>query len=144
MPQERSAGVIVFKRDGRVRGGRVYLLLDYGRFWDFPKGHVEAGEDDLSAALRELREETGISDARVVEGFGHEIQYFFRDKVRGLVRKTVVFFLAETGTREIRISHEHEGGAFLPFDRAVERVTYKNAKETLMTAEAFLKQSEVG
>src|SRR5262245_41536900 len=101
---QRSAGVIVFKPDRRVRGGRFYLLLDYGRFWDFPKGHVERGEEDLSAALRELREETRIDDAQVIEGFRHAIQYFFRDNTEGLVRKTVVFFLARTDTRTIKIS----------------------------------------
>ena len=139
--QARSAGVIVFKRDGRVRGGRLFLLLDYGRFWDFPKGHVERDEDDLAAALRELREETGIDDADVIDGFRHEIQYFFRDKHRGLIRKTVVFFLAETTSRQITLSHEHVGGEFLSFEEAVKRVTYKNAKETLAKAEAFLSGS---
>src|SRR4051812_47977640 len=72
-----------------------YLLLDYGRHWDFAKGHVHPGEDDLAAARRELAEETGITDARAVPGFEHEIVYFFRDRRKGLIRKTVVFFLAE-------------------------------------------------
>jgi 8-oxo-dGTP pyrophosphatase MutT (NUDIX family) len=138
MPQERSAGVIVFKRDGRVAGGKLFLLLDYGKFWDFPKGHVERGEDDLTAALRELAEETGITDAQVIEGFGHEISYFFRNKGWKVVRKTVVFFLAETATRRIEISDEHVGGEFLPLERALERVTYKNAKETLRAANDYL------
>ncbi len=132
----------MFRPDGRVKGGRVYLLLDYGRFWDYPKGHVEKREDDLSAALRELFEETGIEDVRVVEGFRHEIEYFFRDKARGLIRKSVVFFLAETKAREIKLSHEHEGGEFLPYEKALARVTYKTAKETLVEVEKFLSEAQ--
>jgi 8-oxo-dGTP pyrophosphatase MutT (NUDIX family) len=132
---ERSAGIVLFRRE---KGERVYLLLDYGRFWDYPKGHVEKGEDDIAAALRELEEETGIRDVEVVEGFKHEIEYFFRDKSRGLIRKSVVFFLAETSEKQVLLSDEHAGFAWLPFEKAVEKLTYKGAKETLSEAEHFL------
>lgn len=139
---QRSAGIIIFRTDRRTKAGRFYLLLDYGRFWDYPKGHVEKGEDDLTAALRELKEETGIEDARLVEDFRHEIQYFFRDKSRGLIRKTVAFFLAETSAREIQISHEHSGFEFLPYEAALKKVTYPTAKQTLKKAESFLAERE--
>jgi bis(5'-nucleosidyl)-tetraphosphatase len=135
---ERSAGIIVFREDGRVRGKRLFLLLDYGRFWDYPKGHVERGEDDRAAALRELEEETGIADVALIDGFKHEISYFFRDKVKGLIRKSVVFFLGRTKSKEIRVSHEHAGGEFLSFEEARDRLTYTNAKEALKKAWDFL------
>jgi 8-oxo-dGTP pyrophosphatase MutT (NUDIX family) len=130
--------VIVFRTDRRVAGGRVFLLLDYGHFWDYPKGHVENGEDDLAAALRELSEETGITDATLVEGFRHELSYFFRDKKSRLIRKSVVFFLARARPGKIKISHEHAGGEFLPYAAALKRLTYPNAKAALKAAEAFL------
>src|SRR3954466_7326379 len=91
--QERSAGVIVFRKGEDAE--RFYLLLDYGRYWDFPKGHTEAAEDERAAALRELSEETGINDVDIMDDFRHEIVYFFRPPGRGLVRKTVVFFIGE-------------------------------------------------
>jgi len=144
---ERSAGVIVFTTTlpspHQTSSGntppRSYLLLDYGRYWDYPKGHVEKGEDDLTAALRELREETGLSesDVRVVPGFARQLHYFFRAKGQ-LIRKEVIFFLAETSKTDIAISHEHVGHAFLPFAEALERLNFPNAKEVLRTAEAFL------
>jgi len=135
---ERSAGVIIFRSDSSAPGGRVFLLLDYGRFWDYPKGHVEKGENDQAAALRELAEETGIKDASLVPNFRHEIQYFFRDKRKGLIRKTVVFFLAETARKRVKISHEHEGYAFLPYDAARKRLTYASARAVLGAAASFL------
>jgi len=74
---ERSAGFICYRRRADVSSGIEYLLLDYGRHWEYAKGHVDPGESDLDAAVRELREETGISDVHVVEGFRHELLYFF-------------------------------------------------------------------
>src|SRR4051794_719301 len=114
---ERSAGVVVYCDRA---GGRSYLLLDYGKHWDFPKGHVETGEDDRTAAIRELREETGIVGRELVEGFAHELTYYFRDRrTKGLIRKAVVFFLARVEEhQEVTLSHEHVGFVMLPYEEA--------------------------
>jgi 8-oxo-dGTP pyrophosphatase MutT (NUDIX family) len=131
--RERSAGVILFQNKKQRR----YLLLDYGRYWDFPKGHVEKGETDLQAALRELREETDVVDVRVVPGFAHQIRYFFR-KNAALIDKIVVFFLAQTSSTKVRLSREHVGFEFLPFQKALRRLSYANAKALLRLAEEYL------
>jgi bis(5'-nucleosidyl)-tetraphosphatase len=133
--RERSAGVLVFRA---TKTGRKYLLLNYGRHWDFPKGHVEPGEDLLQTALRELEEETGINDVQVFPGFSHEIKYFFRDKKKQLIHKTVWFGLAETRSTRVRLSDEHIGSEFLDFQPAVKRLTYAAAKSLLRHAEEFL------
>ena len=138
--QERSAGFVIFHRNGGGATDIEVLLLDYGKHWDFPKGHVEKGEDDLAAAIRELREETGIDDARVIEGFQQEIIYFFRHPKRGLVRKTVVFFLAEVHRKTITLSHEHTGYVFLPFQQARDKLTFPTARKLLDAAWEFLRR----
>jgi 8-oxo-dGTP pyrophosphatase MutT (NUDIX family) len=58
-PRRLSAGVVVARETGD--GARLLLLRAY-KDWDFPKGHVEPGEDPLAAAVRETREEAGIVD----------------------------------------------------------------------------------
>jgi 8-oxo-dGTP pyrophosphatase MutT (NUDIX family) len=134
--QERSAGFVVFhtNRDD----GHQFLLLDYGRHWDFPKGHVEKGESDIQAAIRELKEETGISNARVVEGFQEEVVYFFRHPKHGLIRKTVIFFLAETLTLDVTLSHEHNAFEFLAYPVARSRLTFPSARKILDAAWKWL------
>lgn len=134
MPRnERSAGIVLFL----TQLPRQYLLLDYGRHWDFPKGHVEKGEADLEAAIRELHEETGVNDAELIPDFAHEIRYFFRSG-KELISKSVVFYLAKSPQTNIRISDEHVGWAFLEYAEALNRLTYANAKQILRLAEDHL------
>lgn len=133
--RERSAGFVVFRDDPPPR---VYLLLDYGRHWDFAKGHLRQGEDDLGAARRELREETGIDDIEPVQGFVRETRYQFRRGGRR-VDKTVALFLGRTRSLAVTLSDEHVGYAFLPFASAVERLTFATARDVLIAAEQALR-----
>jgi bis(5'-nucleosidyl)-tetraphosphatase len=130
MPQERSAGVIVFRRAPEPQ----YLLLHYtSGHWDLPKGHIEPGEAPQETARRELKEETGISDVQFLEGYRETLRYVFRQQ-GALVFKSVVFFLAETTQSEVALSHEHVGSDWLPYEAALARLTYKNARELLAKA----------
>ena len=78
---------------------------------------------------------------RLIAGFAQEIRYFFRSS-RGLIDKTVVFFLGQVDSEEVTLSREHVGYEFLPFDEAVKRLTYANAREILRQAEEYLKVKE--
>jgi len=132
MGREISAGVILF----RSKPQREYLLLDYGAHWDFPKGHIEAGEDPQTTAARELAEETGIRDARFISGFKESMRYFYRKSGEGML-KVVIYFLAETPTGDVTLSHEHSGYVWLPYDEALKRLTFRNARELLIKAHTF-------
>lgn len=115
--------------------GRRFLLLDYGSHWDYPKGHVEAGEDDLTAARRELREETGIFDIHLIQDYAKQIEYFFRGRNKGgLIKKAVVFFLARTDQSHVTLSSEHVGYAWATESEALAKLSYTNAKAILKQA----------
>ncbi len=132
MPSEKSCGVVVFRLDG---GKRLYLTLHYEEgHWDFPKGHVEAGETEARTALRELEEETGIRDVELVFGFREPLEYFYkRDGMT--MHKEVIFFLGRTESPDVRLSDEHVGFEWLPYEEAIRKLTYKNAREVLARAE---------
>ena len=69
METEVCAGVIIYRR---TRSGIKFLLLYHGgRYWNFPKGHATEGEKSFAAAIREVREETGLgqSDMRFLDWF---------------------------------------------------------------------------
>lgn len=136
MKREFSAGVVVYHQTPQHR---YYLLLQYGAgHWDFPKGHIEKGENKQEAALRELKEEAGLV-LTLQEGFEHSFSYFFKNpKTHELILKEVYFFIASSPHKKVTLSFEHTDFAWLPFDKALEQLTYKNAQELLAEVDAWL------
>ena len=135
MIEETSAGIVLFRKEGSKK---LFLLLHYpSGHWDFVKGKMEQGESTHQTAVREAQEETGITDITFVENFEEWIEYNF--KYQGeLIQKKVVFFLAETKTKEIKISHEHSGYIWMDYNASMEKTTFDNAKTVLTKAEKLL------
>ena len=135
MIEETSAGIVLFRKE---ESKILFLLLHYpSGHWDFVKGKMEQGESTHQTAVRETKEETGITDITFVENFEEWIEYNF--KYQGeLVQKKVVFFLAETKTKEVKISHEHSGYTWLDYNSSMEKTTFDNAKTVLTKAEKLL------
>src|SRR5690606_31220098 len=99
---------------------------------------LEPDEDDHTAAVRELREETGIDDVVPAEGFQREIVYHFHSSRKGPVRKEVVFFTGRTRQDLVKLSHEHVGYAWLDREAALKQLTFDNARNVLQAAADFL------
>lgn len=143
--REKSAGAIIFRRE---KDAIFYLLLHYpginrkGGHWEFAKGHIEEGEDYEKTVRREVFEETGLKDIKILDGFKEHIKYFFRGKEdlkKGpIIFKLVTFFVAETKTRDVKLSMEHDGFLWLQIEDAIRQVTYKNAKELLKKSSSFI------
>jgi len=135
MIEETSAGIVLFRKE---ESKILFLLLHYpSGHWDFVKGKMEQGESTHQTAIRETKEETGITDITFIENFEEWIEYNF--KYQGeLVQKKVVFFLAETKTKEVKISHEHSGYTWMDYNSSMEKTTFDNAKTVLTKAEKLL------
>ena len=136
MFDEHSAGAVLY--GNFPNDEKKFLLLRYmSGHWDFPKGNVETRETELEAARREILEETGIADARFVEGFTQTIFYNYR---RGgqLVRKRVIFYLAHTSTVDITLSNEHQDFRWLDYNSALATLTYKSARNVLISVNKFV------
>lgn len=134
---EKSCGIVLFHSD-------EFLIIQHSvkpnvteGHWDFPKGHVEKNETEFETAVRELKEETGISDFLLIDNFKHRISYSFH-KNNELIEKEVIFFLAESSTKEVQLSSEHQNYGWLDFNSAHDRLTYSNAKEVLVQVKRFL------
>jgi len=135
MIEETSAGIIIFRKEGSKV---LFLLLHYpSGHWDFVKGKMEEGESTHETAVREAKEETGITDITFLKDFEEWIKYDFQYQGE-LVHKKVVFFLAETKTKEVMISHEHLDYTWMDYNTSMEKTTFDNAKTVLTRAQMLL------
>lgn len=130
---EKSCGAIVFYR--APDEVRVLLVKNKnGRYWSFPKGHVELGENERQTAVREIKEETDL-DVKIHPGFRETSDYC----PFGKVRKRVVFFLAEAFTADVHIQEsEIDYFIWVPFNQAREMCCYENDLRVIDKAERYL------
>ena len=135
MGTEKSAGIVLFRNNSSKN---EFLLLNYPQgHWDFVKGKVEQNETSHETALRETREETGITHIEFIDGFEESVEYDFRFKKEN-IHKKVIFFLAKTSEKNIKLSHEHNDYIWLEYDDALKKTTFENAKSVLSKANEFL------
>ena len=137
--REVSAGGVVYRRDGQsieiVLASRRTRRGDLA--WGLAKGGIEEGESLEDAAIREVREETGIE--AVVEASLGDTQYFYVwEEIR--IRKTVHFFLMRaTGGDPAERDDEMEEIRWFPIDRALKRAAYRGEREVLGRALELLR-----
>lgn len=136
--QEFSAGGVVYRH---VNGGYQVAVVNRARHtdWSLPKGHIEKGETREQAALREVKEETGL-DARIVGDLG-EIIYFFRRPKGALVRKSVYHYLLEATSQQLGGPNwEVSETRWVPIDQAHSLLTYQNDRGVVAKARQMLEQ----
>ena len=136
MRTETSAGIVLFRN---ISNENEFLLLNYPQgHWDFIKGKMEKNETPRETALRETKEETGISDIKFIDGFEESVEYDFRFNNEN-IHKKVIFFLAKTETLQaVSLSHEHNDYLWLAYNDAQKKTTYGNAKNVLSKANELL------
>ncbi len=129
---ETSAGGVVYRL---ADGAPLFLLIrDSYQNWGFPKGHLERGERPEDAAVREVREETGLGDVALRAELDC-IDWYFRFRGQ-LIHKVCHFFLMETEELET-LPQTAEGISackWAPFDAARTTISYKNARTVLQRA----------
>jgi bis(5'-nucleosidyl)-tetraphosphatase len=134
-----AAGLLLITRDLPQK----FLLLQHPRRWDLPKGHIEAGEDILTAALRETEEETGIptTSIEVDANFKYVVEYPVTGAKRGDYLKRVTYLLGYIPSTMPVTLTEHIGHKWFEwaFDEPIQARTID---PLLQSVRAYLKQLE--
>lgn len=136
MMREKSCGALVIRRKQEQY---ELLLIKHrcGGHWSFPKGHVEAGENESQTALREIKEETGLN-VSLVDGFRKSVEYFPKPNIK----KQVVYFLGHARVDDPVCRQEEEISDFqwCPLETADNMVSFHNDKNLINAAKTFLLQ----
>ncbi len=112
---------------------RVLILRNFRGEYIFPKGHIEQGEDERQAALREVQEEAGIIPNQLVPT--RQTAYQFRSKEGELCSKVVYWFIMSVEEESLQVDgHEISWGAFVDLQEARALLTHQLDRELLAHA----------
>ena len=138
--QVSSGGVIYREENGKEAEIALVAVKD-GKVWSLPKGLVEKGEDASETAVREVREETGLS-GKIIKKVGDITYWYYIKEDNAKCRKTVHFFLLEylSGSTSDH-NWEVDKAEWFPIREALERLSYKGDKEIVQKAKEMLSGS---
>lgn len=134
-----SAGGVAFRnREGRIQVALISVGSD--NRWQLPKGLVDKGESTENAALREVREETGI-DAVITERID-KVEYWYVSKEEGnpvRYHKFVYFYLLRYSSGDVR-DHDQEvnEARWFDIDDAINKLAFKNEKKIMEKAKEMI------
>ena len=140
----RSAGGVVYRRfpsDDPAGDVRILLLQHETGKWMLPKGTIEAGETPEAVALREVAEEAGLHNVRIVADLGEERYMFYWKTEDTYYDKTVHYYLMEFLGGEEAAPQREEGFVrceWVRFPDALDRIKYKETRQVVRRAQTLL------
>jgi 8-oxo-dGTP pyrophosphatase MutT (NUDIX family) len=135
-----SSGGVAFRRNADASVDVALILVGQRARWQLPKGTIEAGEAPEAAALREVREETGLS-TQIIEPLEVIEYWYVGDQAGRRIRfhKKVHFFLMHYLGGDVA-DHDHEviDARWMPIDEAIEKLSFKNERMVVEKARGLI------
>ncbi|MBQ8538654.1 MAG: NUDIX domain-containing protein [Ruminococcus sp.] len=129
---EKSCGAIIIHKANKDNYKVLLVKNHNGRYWSFPKGHVEKGETEEETAIREIKEETGL-DVEIVDSFREVSDYC----PFGRIKKRVVFFMAQTFSTDVKVQKEEiDSYIWVDLNDVHNKCTYDNDLRVIKKARA--------
>jgi len=132
--REPTAGGVIFRRNHQTRDIEILLIQDAKNRWTIPKGHIEEGETAKQTAEREIQEETGLREMKVLDWLG-KINFRYR-RATSLVLMTTDIFLVEAqgNTNNLKPEDWMNGIKWFVSSEALDKIEYDDIGKLILLA----------
>lgn len=139
--REPTAGGVIFRRNPKDSQIEILLIQDAKNRWTIPKGHIEEGETSKETALREIGEETGLTDIKVLNWLG-KINFRYR-RQQSLVLMTTEIFLvhAYKNSDKIRPEDWMNGIEWFSSAEALDKIEYEDIGKIILIGLKKIRQA---
>jgi ADP-ribose pyrophosphatase YjhB (NUDIX family) len=129
---ETTSGGVIFRRNAKTNDLEILLIKDAKNRWTIPKGHVEEGEEPKDTAAREINEETGLQEMKVLDWLG-KVNFRYR-RNHTLVLMTMHIFLVKGLGNTDRLHPEDwlSDIQWLPATTAVDSIAYEDIGKLIL------------
>jgi ADP-ribose pyrophosphatase YjhB (NUDIX family) len=141
--REPTAGGIVFRRNAQ-KEIEILLIQDAKDRWTIPKGHIEEGESAKQCAEREIGEETGLQEMKVLNWLG-KINFRYRRTTSLVLMTTEIFLVQAMGdTDNLKPEDWMNGIKWFPANEAMEKIEYEDIGKLILLALKKIRSGKIG
>ena len=141
--REPTAGGIVFRRNSKTKEIEILLIQDAKNRWTIPKGHIEEGESSKQTAAREIGEETGLKDVKIMQWLG-KINFRYRRQQSLVLMTTEIFLVHALGDTDALKPEEWMNGIkWFSTSQALDKIEYEDIGKLILIALKKIRQSGI-
>ncbi len=130
--REPTSGGMVFRRNKKTNEVEILLIQDAKDRWTIPKGHIEEGETAKETARREIGEETGLQEMKVLNWLG-KINFRYRRGSSLVLMTTEIFLVQAKGdTDKLQPEDWMNGIKWFSAAEALDKIEYEDIGKIIL------------